>query len=108
LIYDASPTAEKPEIALSYFPGDKPLKFAPAPDYATGITAKSGTCEWQYPLGNVITAIANAGMHIEFLHEFPFTTYKALPFMKQDKDGNWHIDGDPLPLMFSLKAVKPH
>ncbi len=32
---------------------------------------------------------------------------KAMPFMQQDKAGAWRLEGDKLPLVFSLKANKP-
>jgi SAM-dependent methyltransferase len=107
LIYNDAPESTKLEIILSYFRGKDPLKFEPQPDYASGIQVKTGTYEWQYPMGDVLTAIANAGLHIEFLHEFPVCCYKALPFMKKHEDGWWRIDGDPIPLTFSVKATKP-
>jgi len=27
--------------------------------------------------------------------------------MKQSSDGLWHIEGDPIPTIFSIKATKP-
>lgn len=26
--------------------------------------------------------------------------------MKQENDGHWHIEGDPIPTIFSIKATK--
>ena len=63
--------------------------------------------EWVYPLGQVVTSLISAGLQLEFLHEFPFTVYQALPFLEQGADGYWHLpgnDADKLPLMFSIKA----
>ncbi len=107
MIYDDSPDSTELEIILSYFQGEEPLKFDPSHDYASGVPVKHGTFEWQYPLGDVVTALINAGLHLEFLHEFPVCCYKGLPVMKKDDDGWWRIDGDPIPLTFSIKATKP-
>ena len=41
------------------------------------------------------THLINAGLKIEFLHEFPMIFFKTVfPFMKQDKDGDWRFEGD--------------
>jgi hypothetical protein len=34
-------------------------------------------------------------------------TWACFPFAKKYADGFWRIDGDPIPLIFSLKATKP-
>jgi len=33
-----------------------------------------------HPLGEVLTALIQAGLALEFVHEFPFTVYPAFPF----------------------------
>jgi ubiquinone/menaquinone biosynthesis C-methylase UbiE len=106
LVFDDTPTITKPEVSYPYFQLDEPLKFENQPDYASGITVKTAEYGWQYPLGKVVTALVNAGLRIEFLHEFPVTCYKALPYLKKDDDGWWHLEGDRLPLTFSIKASK--
>ncbi len=65
--------------------------------------------EWNHPMGEIVTALISAGLQIEFLHEFPFTVYEQLPFLqKLDRDTWGFADGsDPIPLMFSIRAVKP-
>ncbi|TLN08746.1 class I SAM-dependent methyltransferase, partial [bacterium] len=64
--------------------------------------------EWSYPLGEVISALIEAGLRIEFVHEFPFTVYNAYPWVEQRADGYYYPKaGIPsLPLMFSIRAVK--
>lgn len=65
--------------------------------------------EWTYRLGDVVTALTDAGLRLEFLHEHPFTVYQQLPFLEKTGNMRWGFpDGEqPIPLMFSLKAVKP-
>ena len=108
VIFDDSQNAKDLKVVLPYFQPAKPFKWAAGhSDYADPSKKRSNPAyEWQYPLGVVITSFIDAGLRIEFLHEFPFTCYQALPFMKKRRDGWWHIDGDQLPLMFSLKATK--
>ncbi len=49
-----------------------------------------------------------AGLRLDFLHEFPFCSFQAFPFMRQAPDGWWRLsEGDgTVPLLFSLKASK--
>jgi 2-polyprenyl-3-methyl-5-hydroxy-6-metoxy-1,4-benzoquinol methylase len=64
--------------------------------------------EWSYPLGEVVTALIEAGLRIEYVHEFPYTVYNAFPWLEKHADGNYYPrPGIPsLPLMFSIRAVK--
>jgi len=66
------------------------------------------TYEWAYPLGEVLTALIDAELRIQFVHEFPYTCYQAFPWLEQHADGNFYPKaGIPsLPLMFSVKAEK--
>jgi len=72
-------------------------------------TKEKETYEWSYPLGEVITNLINSGLRIEYVHEFPYSTYQAYDWLEKHADGNYYPRaGIPsLPLIFSLKAVKP-
>jgi SAM-dependent methyltransferase len=65
--------------------------------------------EWTYRLGDVLTTLIEAGLHLEFVREHPFTVYQALPFFERRADGYWHAPaGMPrVPMLFSLRAGKP-
>jgi SAM-dependent methyltransferase len=65
--------------------------------------------QWQHTLGEIVTAMCDNGLRLEFLHEFGFVEFQAHPSLVEKSDGFWHHpDGDDrLPLLFSLKAVKP-
>lgn len=69
---------------------------------------QSTSYEWSYPLGEVITALIQAGLRIEYVHEWPFSIYQAYPWLEEHADGNFYPRaGIPsLPLMFSIRAVK--
>ncbi len=63
---------------------------------------------WQHSLGEIVTTIAEAGLRIEFLHEFPFLVWPAT-FLEGRPDRTWHLPADldgRLPLLFSLRARK--
>lgn len=64
--------------------------------------------EWTYRMGEVVTALIEAGLRVEFLREHPFTVYEQLPFLEKEGKARWRFAGgaEPIPLMFSLKAVK--
>ena len=65
--------------------------------------------EWNHTMGEIVTALIDAGLRIEFLHEHPFTVYEQLPFLQPDGTGYWRFPegAQPIPLMFSVKAAKP-
>jgi hypothetical protein len=55
----------------------------------------------------VINAVLEAGLKLEYVHEFPYSSYQALPFLKQESKGKWYYPDKAagLPLMFSIKAT---
>ena len=64
--------------------------------------------EWAYPMGKVVTSLVAAGLHIQYLHEFPFCVYDMYPFLERGEDGYYYLPGkvDKIPLMFSIRAEK--
>jgi SAM-dependent methyltransferase len=97
------------EVRYPYFQ-KKVMKFKVDGSYASAtekIPAQFDY-EWMHPLSEVVDALLQAGLTIEFLHEHPYSVFQAFPFMKKARDGTWHLPrGMPsLPLTFSLKANK--
>ena len=76
--------------------------------YAGTDPIESPNYEWHHTLGEVVTALTESGLKIEFLHEFPFTCYQACPAMEKCDDGWWRFpeDNDSFPQLFSIRAVK--
>jgi hypothetical protein len=64
---------------------------------------------WDHSLGEIVTALIDAGLRIDFLHEFDFVHWR-LDFLVEGDDGRWRLPPGTkgeLPLYFSLKATKP-
>ena len=78
------------------------------PSYAGSEIIESPVYEWHHSLGEIVTALIGAGLRIEYLHEFPFSSYRAYPMMTKGDDGLWRFPehNDSLPQLFSIRATK--
>ena len=67
------------------------------------------TMEWAHTMGGILNAFLEAGLRLEFLHEFPFCAWEIFPFMAKGDDGYYRLRDAPdrIPLMFSIRARKP-
>ncbi|HKJ07115.1 MAG TPA: methyltransferase domain-containing protein [Flavobacteriaceae bacterium] len=61
---------------------------------------------WNHGLGQVVTALANAGLRVEFLREHYQSPYNCLPNLKQNDDGLYVFEKNLFPIVYSIKAVK--
>lgn len=98
-------------LRYPYWEHGEPLTFNVQGSYADRDAPTDGLIEhgWNHSLGEIVTALVNAGLHIDFLHEFDFAEW-AMPFLESDDDGRAHLPADVsgrLPLFFSVKASKP-
>ena len=68
-------------------------------------TEANTTLEWTHGLGEVLSAVLDAGYTIELFHEFDHTLFPRWPFL-EERDGIYRLPpGMPsLPLMYSLRA----
>jgi SAM-dependent methyltransferase len=97
-------------LRYSYFPTETPLTFENEGSYAdrSAKLQNDRTYEFTHGLGEIVTSLADAGLQIEFLHEFPHAGYPCLPQMQRGDDGFWRLPGnDGVPFLFSIKAQKP-
>ena len=64
--------------------------------------------EWIHPLSDVVNALLEAGMSIDFLNEHPVVAWEAFPGMKEIGDDIFAtIPGQPnIPLAFSVGSTK--
>ena len=93
----------------NYFHSDKPIRYEGTGSYADpSAPFHHVTYEWLHSLADVVNALIDAGLRIEFLHEFPFSIYGDCPWLVQGDDGLWyHKDKDiKIPMTFSIKARK--
>lgn len=97
-------------LEYSYFQRpEEPLRFETHGTYADR-TADYHSVEygWNHTMGEIINSLIDAGLRIEFLHEFPFSVEQTFQGMVRGEDGWFRLkekDG-VLPLMFSLRATK--
>lgn len=99
-------------LAYPYWEHVEPLTFEVKGSYADP-TADVGDDlvehGWDHGLGEIVTALIDAGLRIETLVEHPFLAWKA-DFLVEDGEGQWRLPPETvgeLPLMFSLRATKP-
>jgi SAM-dependent methyltransferase len=98
-------------LAYPYWSHPEPLRFEVKGSYADPEARTDGLVGygWDHSLGEILTSLADAGLRLEFLHEFDFVRW-PVDFLVQGEDGRWRLpDGSKgsLPLFFSLKATKP-
>lgn len=93
-----------------YFFEERPNRNEITGSYATDFKGERAEFYmWDHPLGEVVTSLIDAGLTIEFLHEFPYAARAKFPFMQQGPDGWWRLPADhvQIPFLFSLQARKP-
>jgi SAM-dependent methyltransferase len=98
-------------LAYPYWSHPEPLRFEVHGSYADPSAPTEGLVEhgWDHSLGEIISALIDAGLRIDFVHEFDFVEWQ-LDFLVESPDGRWRLPaGLPgqLPLFFSHKATKP-
>ena len=72
-------------------------------------TVNNRTYEWQHTLGDVVSALIDAGFVLEFLHEHDYTLFRRWPFLERSGFDTYRLpEGKPrIPLTYSLRAKKP-
>lgn len=96
-------------VAKPYFHAPEPVEMEADRDYAVhSATASLPSYEWSHGLGEIVTALARAGLRIEFLHEFPYCDGEYLKNMRQDANGWWWMKDEKIriPHSFSIKATR--
>lgn len=63
---------------------------------------------WSYGLGEVLTALIQAGLRPQEVREHPMTFYRQFPALVRGDDGYWRwpTPNNTLPLLFSLRATR--
>lgn len=108
-------------VRYPYFESATPIEYESPETYVDGPPLQhTRTYEWNHGIGETATALIEAGLRIEFIHEHREVPWKALPWLErvgpQSADGNyvareaWQMPAhqrDLLPLMFSIRAARP-
>jgi len=61
---------------------------------------------WNHGLGEVVSALTEAGLHIEYLKEQDECPYNVLPNLAETDSGMFVTNDKLYPLIFTLKAIK--
>lgn len=64
---------------------------------------------WNHDLGEVLEALLNKGLQIQAFHEFDYSPYPCFKNMIEPESGKFQISNlkGKLPMVYSLKAIKP-
>ena len=106
-VFDVEEDATVPRVKYPYFVPSEPLSFESS-DYAVpdAEVKQPVAYDWSHSMGEIINALVDNGLRIDFLHEWPFLNWE-LPFLEKRDDGLWWYPGPgELPLSFSLRATK--
>jgi SAM-dependent methyltransferase len=90
-------------VARSYFTDSAPdEESVKAGEHASSLYT------WRLSLGDVVTALAQAGLRIAATREYPYTFWRQFPALRQDNDGWWRWSDDlpQIPLLYSVLAVR--
>ena len=99
-------------LAYPYWEHPKPLTFKVSGSYADPDAEVGDVVEhgWDHGLGEIVTALIDAGLRIEELVEHPYLEWGADFLVEQRDTGTWVLPDTvrgEIPLMFSLRASRP-
>lgn len=107
-VVDFARETQAPRLVDRYFRSEVEV-VSGSDSYAVKTTESYTSYEWLHTLGETVTALCQAGLRIDFLHEFPYATYGIWGVEEQGPDGLWRLrdhDG-AIPQMFSIRATRP-
>jgi SAM-dependent methyltransferase len=98
-------------IDAGYFPSGEPERFDVEGSYADREAAVTqDVCSgFTHTVAQFVSALTGAGLHIEYLHEFPFSVCPFWPWMEKADDGWYYLPGGrrDIPFTYSIRATKP-
>jgi len=96
-------------VARDYFDAGPQVEDYPY-TYTDGpALSHSRQVEFQHGLGEIVTSLVQAGLRIEFLHEYDFESFGRFGSLLRREDGTYRFPpGQPrVPMMYSLRASAP-
>jgi SAM-dependent methyltransferase len=106
------PDEEPGQLRLrrDYLGGRGPLRIDNAHTYTDGPPLEGATVsyEWRHGIGDVVEAVAGAGLQLEVLRETDLLPWPRFTDMVHDEGGWWRLPGHKpkVPLMFALRAAQ--
>ena len=104
-------SAEDFTIRNDYLAGRGPVERDATRTYTDGPALQEATVayEWMHGVGEVITALAGAGLHVDLVRETSELPWPRWSAMRQTESG-WFVlpDDQPrIPLLYTIRAVNP-
>ncbi len=95
-------------IGHPYFEVVRPTRWDAEPAWDKEAPEVATHYAWNHGLGEIVSALIEAGLVIEALIEHQTCLWQALAFMVEGEDGWWRLPDRPdrLPLMYSIRARK--
>lgn len=110
-IFDDAKGVTDLRVRYPYFHSDEPLLIEEDGSYADKSAQITNKREysWVHSISDILGALIDAGLHIEFFHEHDSLSWQLFPFMTEDERGMWRMErhAESIPLSFSIKATKP-
>lgn len=108
---DETPHDGEIQLAYDYFESVAPLVWDSPDTYTDATTAITHTTthEWNHGMGEIVSAVLDAGLTITGLEEHTSVPSEFLPgLMMKGADGEWRLSERPerLPLSYTLRARK--
>jgi len=96
------------EVSLPYFEGEPSRWDEPGTYLGEGAVEHTTMYEWNQGLGEIVTAIIDAGLVIEFVHEHQTLDWQGHPLMERMPDGMYAFPNPQIcPATFSVRAHRP-
>ncbi len=97
-------------VRYPYFESKEPQRFDDEYSYAgEEKLRKTVNYEWSHGIGETTTALIESGLRIDYIREYKFLDWQALPCMVKGSDGFYRLPPDQqelVPLLFSIGATK--
>jgi SAM-dependent methyltransferase len=97
-------------LDLPYFETEEPLVWTEEGTYVATdrVFSHTTTHNWNHGLGEIVTALGEAGLRLTMLVEHDSVPWQALPERMRRDGGEWRLTDRPnrLPLTYTLQAIK--